>query len=178
MLLLFLVGIQNLISKFKSWISTPKSKLVRSTTTTKDMPTTIQREYPTSYDLSSSTIPNSQTISLPFTYYPNSTSSSNHRIQTTNFDQISAWLDRSESLIEEEEEEEDDDDDADQLDLLFIDEFQEQNHSSSSIEIDYQSKSSLAYCVCPSIWSRKRIRTKEVVVLVKDETNKKDWLHW
>ena len=148
LLLLFLIGIQNLISKFKSWISTPKSKLVRSTTTTKEMPSTIRREYSTSYDLSSSTIPSSQTISLPFTYYPNSTTSSSsssnriHSIKTTKFDQISAWLDRSESLIEEEEEEEDFDDDN-QLDFLFIDEFQEQNQSSSSIEIDHQSKSSL-----------------------------------
>jgi len=103
--------------------------------------TNILRQYSTSYNLPLSSVPTSNTISLPFTYYRNSPIKifeyDNKKIResyvnkTTNFDKISAWLDHTEIMTQEEQEDND---------ILFIDEIQQQSISSSPIEIDHKCK--------------------------------------
>jgi hypothetical protein len=133
-----------LLTKFKNFIISPKTKLINSTKS-KEMSSIKQlRQYSTSYDLPSSTVATSNTISLPFTYYQNSPIKKfqynnkkpmeSYVTKTTNFDKISAWLDHTELMIPEED---------DQSDLLFIDEIQQESISSSPIEFDHKSKHQL-----------------------------------
>ena len=103
--------------------------------------TTILHQYSPSYDLPQTTVTTSNTISLPFTYYQTSPIKQfEYNNKTTNFDQISAWLDHTEIMTKEEQ---------DQEDLVFIDENQQQSISSSLDEIDRQSKHHTFFLLYP-----------------------------
>jgi hypothetical protein len=128
----FVLGFHNLLTKLKNFIISPKTKL-RHLTTSKEMSsTTLLRQYSTSYVLPSSTIPTSNTISLPFTYYHQSPIkkipyNESSITKTTNFDKISAWLDHTELIP------------RDDHDFFFIDDIQQQSISPSPIPIDHSS---------------------------------------
>jgi hypothetical protein len=124
-------GFQHLFTKLKNLIS-PKPKTMRSITSRQISSTNVLRQYRQQspiYDIlpSASLSAINNTISLPFTYYPNSPI----RQSRANFDKIAAWLNHTEKLTTNE---------GDSNDLSFIDKSQQQSTSSSIAEIDNQGK--------------------------------------
>lgn len=144
------LGFHNIINKLKNIFVSPKTKLhnstpITTTTNEKEMRSANNCDpYSTNYDHTTS-ITTSNTISIPFTYYQCSPVKSKyydkpkpetHVAKVTNFEKIAAWLNHTQQMKQDKNDNEDDDFDEG----LFIEEFQEQSISPSSIDIDYQSK--------------------------------------